>query len=226
MHFAKNYLYEMGSFDTKVKVPLILGIWGPKGMGKTFQTELAFKKLGIEAVVMSAGELEHEWAGTPGKLIRERYRKAGDLSKVRGKMTCLMVNDIDAGLGHFGHTQVTVNNQIVIGTLMNICDDPNKVSIAADWIEAKTTRRTPIVVTGNDFSKMFAPLVRDGRMDKYYWEPQPDDIEPILFQMYKDDGLQYEDMAALRAHFPTQPLDFYGAIRSSMYDDQVSVMSH
>jgi hypothetical protein len=23
---------------------------------------------------MSAGELEHEWAGTPGKLIRERYR--------------------------------------------------------------------------------------------------------------------------------------------------------
>jgi hypothetical protein len=32
---------------------------------------------------MSAGELEHEWAGTPGKLIRERYRKASDMSKVR-----------------------------------------------------------------------------------------------------------------------------------------------
>ncbi len=26
---------------------------------------------------MSAGELEHEWAGTPGRLIRERYRQAG-----------------------------------------------------------------------------------------------------------------------------------------------------
>lgn len=33
---------------------------------------------------MSAGELEHEWAGTPGRLIRERYRKAGDMSKVGG----------------------------------------------------------------------------------------------------------------------------------------------
>jgi hypothetical protein len=37
---------EFGCFDKKVRVPLVLGIWGPKGMGKTFQTELAFKKLG------------------------------------------------------------------------------------------------------------------------------------------------------------------------------------
>ena len=35
----------------------------------------------VEAIIMSAGELEHEWAGTPGKLIRERYRRA---SEVRG----------------------------------------------------------------------------------------------------------------------------------------------
>lgn len=38
------------------------------------QTELAFKKLGVEPVVMSAGELESEVAGQPGRLIRERYR--------------------------------------------------------------------------------------------------------------------------------------------------------
>lgn len=41
----------------------------------------------VEAVVMSAGELEHEDAGTPGRLIRERYRKAADMSKVRGKVS-------------------------------------------------------------------------------------------------------------------------------------------
>ena len=34
-----------------VNMPLILGIWGPKGCGKTFQTELAFKKLGYEIAV-------------------------------------------------------------------------------------------------------------------------------------------------------------------------------
>ena len=48
---------------------------------------------------MSAGELEHEWAGTPGRLIRERYRRAAEITKVRGKLSCLVINDIDAGLG-------------------------------------------------------------------------------------------------------------------------------
>ena len=28
------------------------------------------------------------------------------LLQVRGKMSCLLINDIDAGLGHFANTQV------------------------------------------------------------------------------------------------------------------------
>ena len=114
--------------------PLILGIWGGKGQGKTFQVcagwggvpggtgprpgaagsrapgpcraavpssastgcsdprlprpcrhptpppparpqcNLAYKKLGITPIVMSAGELESGNAGEPAKLIRQRYR--------------------------------------------------------------------------------------------------------------------------------------------------------
>ncbi len=45
VHMAKNYVWES---LPGIKLPLILGIWGPKGCGKTFQTELAFKKLGWE----------------------------------------------------------------------------------------------------------------------------------------------------------------------------------
>ncbi|KAG2449855.1 hypothetical protein HYH02_005378 [Chlamydomonas schloesseri] len=221
MHMAKNYLYDLGAMSANTRVPLILGIWGEKGMGKTFQTELALKKLGAETVVMSSGELEHEWAGTPGKLIRERYRKASEMSKVRGKMTALLIHDIDAGLGHFDHVQVTVNNQIVIGTLMNICDNPNVVSTGQDWFAVSRIRRTPIIVTGNDFSKMFAPLIRDGRMDKYYWKPTRDDMINIVWQMYKEDGIAKRDVEALLDRFRHQPLDFYGALRASTYDDQI-----
>ena len=47
-----------------------------------------------------------------------------------------------------------MNNQMVVGTLMNICDDPERVSIGQEWIEQDVIRRTPIVVTGNDFSKV------------------------------------------------------------------------
>jgi hypothetical protein len=76
-----------------------------------------------------------------------------------------------------------VNNQIVIGTLMNICDDPNRVSIGANWRESDTIKRVPIIVTGNDFSTLYAPLIRDGRMEKFYWQPEREDVVNIVWQV-------------------------------------------
>ncbi|KAK6123802.1 hypothetical protein DH2020_042456 [Rehmannia glutinosa] len=114
-HIVKNYIAHL----LNAKVPLILGIWGGKGQGKTFQTELIFRALGVEPIIMSAGELESERAGEPGKLIRERYRTASQVVQnqchqnccktfliivsdcMLRKMSCLMINDIDAGLGRF-----------------------------------------------------------------------------------------------------------------------------
>ena len=52
--------------------------------------------------------LASEWAGTPGRLIRQRYRTASEMGKVRGKFACFMINDIDAGLGRHENTQVRV----------------------------------------------------------------------------------------------------------------------
>eukprot|EP00879_Flechtneria_rotunda_P006147 GHRR01006464.1.p1 GENE.GHRR01006464.1~~GHRR01006464.1.p1 ORF type:complete len:282 (+),score=70.27 GHRR01006464.1:431-1276(+) len=221
MHITKNYLCDQAAISNKGKVPLILGIWGPKGCGKTFQTELAFKKLGVEPVVMSAGELESEHAGQPGRLIRERYRKAAELSKTRGKLSCLVINDLDAGVGRFGNTQVTVNNQIVIGTLMNICDDPNHVSIGAGWREGDSIKRVPIIVTGNDFSTLYAPLIRDGRMEKFYWHPDREDVVNIVWQLYKEDGLNRCEIEHLVDTFSNQALDFFGALRAATYDCQI-----
>ncbi len=67
------------------------------------------------------------------------------------------------------HTQMTVNNQMVVGTLMNLCDNPTRVSVGQAWREADIVKRVPIIVTGNDLSTIWAPLLRDGRMDKFYW---------------------------------------------------------
>ena len=41
----------------------VIGIWGGKGQGKSFQTELIFRAMGVEPIIMSAGELESERAG-------------------------------------------------------------------------------------------------------------------------------------------------------------------
>jgi hypothetical protein len=158
MHMTKNYLTDKIGGE----MPLCLGIWGKKGCGKSFMVELCCKAMGVEPIIMSAGELEDEWAGNPGKLIRERYRAAAMVIKNQGKMSCLVrhclprsttalhcavaaarstdrrrgcatctasqvINDLDAGAGRFANTHVTVNNQMVSGTLMNLCDDPHQV---------------------------------------------------------------------------------------------------
>uniref|UniRef100_A0A0E0DJE6 Ribulose bisphosphate carboxylase/oxygenase activase, chloroplastic n=1 Tax=Oryza meridionalis TaxID=40149 RepID=A0A0E0DJE6_9ORYZ len=194
------------------------GIWGGKGQGKTFQTELIFRAMGVEPVIMSAGELESEKAGEPGRLIRDRYRTASQVIQNQGKMSVLMINDLDAGVGRFGNTQMTVNNQIVIGTLMNLADNPTRVSIGQKWRESDVTHRVPIIVTGNDFSTLYAPLIRDGRMEKFYWQPDREDIINIVHRMYIKDGLSFEDVSKIVDTFPNQALDFYGALRSRTYD--------
>lgn len=76
VHCAKNYMHKS---LRKIKVPLILGVWGGKGQGKTFQVTLAFKAMHVDPIIMSAGELEAGNAGEPAKLVRQRYREAGTL---------------------------------------------------------------------------------------------------------------------------------------------------
>ncbi|KAJ8774121.1 hypothetical protein K2173_009552 [Erythroxylum novogranatense] len=218
VHIVKNYMAHL----INAKVPLILGIWGGKGQGKSFQTELIFQAMGVEPIIMSAGELESDRAGEPGKLIRERYRTASQVVQNQGKMSCLMINDIDAGIGRFGNTQVTVNNQIVVGTLMNLSDNPTRVSIGQDWRESDITNRIPIIVTGNDFSTIYAPLIRDGRMEKFYWQPTQEDIVNIVYRMYEKDGISRDEVVSMVNTFPNQALDFYGAARSRTYDRSIS----
>ncbi len=65
---------------------MVAGIWGGKGQGKTFQCTLAYKKLDINPIVMSAGELESGNAGEPAKLIRQRYREVSCLSPILSDM--------------------------------------------------------------------------------------------------------------------------------------------
>ncbi len=216
VHITKNYLDL-----PQVKVPLILGVHGRKGEGKSFQCDLVFQRMGIEVVYMSAGELESPDAGDPARLIRLRYREAGELVKIRGKMAVLMINDIDAGIGRVdGMTQYTVNTQLVHGTLMNIADNPTNVQLPGNY-NNEATVRIPIIVTGNDFSTLYAPLVRDGRMEKYYWEPTALDRLGIVSGMFAGDRIGEPDIAKLVNHFCEQSIDFFGALRSRLFDEQV-----
>ena len=247
IHVAKNFLDL-----PKIKVPLILGIWGGKGQGKTFQCALAYKKLGIAPIVMSAGELESGNAGEPAKLIRQRYREASDVIR-KGKMCSLFINDLDAGAGRMGGgppvgtegrgawggtrfpppvphplppppppstLQYTVNNQMVNATLMNIADNPTNVQLPGVY-KTEEIPRVPVVCTGNDFSTLYAPLIRDGRMEKFYWAPTREDRIGVCMGIFQHDGVARGEVETIVDAFPGQSIDFFGALRARVYDDKV-----
>ncbi|KAH9327149.1 hypothetical protein KI387_007327, partial [Taxus chinensis] len=76
-------------------------------------------------------------------------------------MCVLFINDLDVGAGRMGGTtQYTVNNQMVNATLMNIADNPTNVQLPSMY-NKEDNPRVPIIVTGNDFSTLYAPLIRD-----------------------------------------------------------------
>lgn len=221
VHITKNFLKLPG-----IRVPIILGIHGRKGEGKSFQCELVFERMGIEVTHISGGELESPDAGDPARLIRLRYRETAELIKVRGKMCVLMINDLDAGAGRFDEgTQYTVNTQLVNATLMNIADNPTDVQLPGSY-DSTPLHRVPIIVTGNDFSTLYAPLIRDGRMDKFYWEPDRDDKVGIVEGIFQPDGLSRRQIEQLVDTFANQSIDFFSALRSRIYDEQIRNFIH
>ncbi|KAA8518932.1 hypothetical protein F0562_016294 [Nyssa sinensis] len=161
-HISKNFMNL-----PNIKVPLILGIWGGKGQGKSFQCELVFAKMGINPIMMNARELESGNAGEPAKLIRQRYREAADIIR-KGKMCVLFINDLNAGAGRLGGTtQYTVNNQM------------------------------------------------------FYWAPTGEDRIGACTGIFRSDNVPKEDIVKLVDTFPGQSIDFFGAVRARVYDDQV-----
>ena len=142
--------------------------------------------------------------------------------------------------------KVTVNNQIVQASLMNLCDTPTAVAlgdpkradrrawdsreervVANDGDERADTRkrfgsvkcrRVPIVVTGNDFSRLNAILTRSGRMDLWHWSPPSRSeiaamLHATLAPAAGEDAGTFgyggeQDARALVARFPDQPVDF------------------
>ncbi|MDA0865438.1 MAG: AAA family ATPase, partial [Cyanobacteria bacterium] len=221
IHITKNYLDLPG-----VRVPVILGVHGRKGEGKTFQCDLVYERMGIEVVAISGGELESPDAGDPARLIRLRYREAAELVKVRGVMAVLMINDLDAGAGRFdAMTQYTVNTQLVNNTLMNIADNPTNVQLPGSY-DDQPIQRVPIIVTGNDFSTLYEPLVRDGRMEKFYWQPDRPDRIGIVSGIFAPDNLSPKAIETLVGTFDNQAIDFYSALRARLYDEQVRDFIH
>lgn len=205
-HVVMN-LMEIPNLQT----PLILGIHGPAGEGKTEQCRHIFEKMGIKADWIFADKFESDKAGEPIRELKDKYIEMSYFNiKTRKeykerqqfitgyKLGILFINDIDQRIGRSdGLIQQTINTQLLNAFLMEVADAPNEV----DGIKVS---RVPIIVTGNNFLILYNPLKRDGRMEKFEWIPTIEEKALVLRSIFPENSLSDHDIKTLVLEFGSQ----------------------
>lgn len=143
--------------------PLVLGVFGRPGDGKSYQIRTHLERRGVLPVSINAADLESDRAGSPGKLVLDTYEHAGHRID-EGTPAAVVVDDFDTTVGEWAQSTTTVNHQQVLAQLMHLADSPTQAA-------GRRLRRVPVVITGNDLSKVYPPLRRPGRMRAFAWLP-------------------------------------------------------
>ena len=196
-HLILNYSEHPG-------YPLILGIFGPPGNGKTFQLRSMLRKLDVSVHSISAADLEDERAGQPGKLVVTTYVIAAT-EIAKGQPAAIVIDDFDTTVGEWEKNTGTVNHQQVIAQVMHLADNPTQLE------KVGSVRRVPVFLTGNDFSKLYPPLKRPGRMLAFYWTPDAAETEEIVRTIL--DFVPHSEVKILVEKYSTAPISFFAEIK-------------
>jgi hypothetical protein len=208
LHVAKNTLHVSG-----LGPALILGIHGPSGEGKTFQTDAILSSLGVSVFSLSGGQFESGIAGEPSKILAHTYSRAHDcVLSGNAIAAAIVIHDFDTALGDWGPlVQATTNRQQLYGDLMNLAD-------ASLGVGDRVTR-IPIIITGNNFQRVYQPLARAGRMWLFEWKPTAEEKADVVQYIFPH--LSRADVVSLTQRYPYQNLAFFSFLKSSIVDDQL-----
>ena len=184
--------------------PLVLGIFGRPGDGKSHQVRTILRESGVDLTSVNAADLESDRAGQPGKLILSAYENAGHRAS-EGTPAALLVDDFDTTVGEWQQSTTTVNHQQVLAQLMHLADTPTEAA-------GKRLRRVPVFVTGNDLSKVYPPLRRPGRMRTFPWLPTDAERQEVV-EAILTDLLDAKQVKQLLAALPEAPIAFFSDLR-------------
>lgn len=222
LHVLKNILQ-----DVEGQIPLLLGIHGPTGEGKTFQTENALRTMGVKRFLISGGQFDNSISGESAHIVRQTYIRASEsLRSGECSLAAVLINDIDTGLGSWGGdvNRYTAYQLSVYGELMHLVDYPNSV-------EGKDTFRVPIIITGNDFTKLYEPLMRAGRMTAFEWIPNFEERVELIIAIFPELTAQevgrliHEMDQKVKEKMPwykrSLPIAFYSHLKTFLLDEDL-----
>lgn len=192
--------------------PLILLIVGLPGMGKTYQLRSYLEIVGVDMFSISAADLESDRAGVPAKLLEQKYIEASS-SISSGNPAVLLIDDIDTTLGEWEKNTGTVNHQDILAFLMHIADKPSFIE------NVGSVNRVPVFFTCNYFNRLYKPLIRDGRANRFDWEPTREEKIAIVTSVFRFEDSKTAEM--LVDAYPTKPISFFSNLLANKNIEQL-----
>lgn len=203
-YFSKVHDHLVNCYGDTDHWPIILGIFGRSGDGKSAQLSEALRRCGVEIIRLNAADLESGLAGEPGKHIERTYSTAS-MAVAKGIPAALIVDDVDTTVGEWEMNTGTVNHQQVLAELMHLADQP--VDIARNF-----PSRVPVFVTGNNLSRLYPPLRRHGRMNVFPWRPEPNEVQIVAAGVLGEVAVP-QAVDALFRDFGNETLSFFAQVR-------------
>ncbi len=205
-HIAKNFV----AHSCRINIPLILAIQGSQGDGKSSQVREICSRNGIYVYPISGSFLSGAHEKEAVEILAESYINAYSIAKDTRDLVTILIDDFDLSVAStFDEREYTVNSQLLTGFLMNLADDPTKCG-------KENASRIPIIVTGNNFTSLYDPLARHGRMDFFTWFPTCDQKVEIVQHMYssciKDGSLN--KLSQLVRDFHDEPISFFDSLKN------------
>lgn len=196
--------------------PLILAIIGRPGMGKTYQLRKHLANVGVMILSISAADLESDRAGEPAKMLQQKYIEASSMIS-NGQPAALLIDDIDTTLGEWENHTGTVNHQDILAFLMHIADNPRYIE------NVGSLNRVPIFFTGNNFERLYKPLIRDGRANRFDWEPTRDEKIAVVASILSLNN--HETAQKLVDAYSTESISFFANLLVCKRMEQLSAIT-
>ncbi len=210
--FRQVHLHLVSCYAEVPQWPVILGIFGRSGDGKSAQLVASLDRCDVELVRLNAADLESGLAGEPGKHLARTYATASKAID-SGLPSALVVDYVDTTVGELEMNTGTVNHQQVLAELMHIADrqvEPGR----------NMPKRVPVFVTGNNLARLYPPLRRSGRMRSMPWRPTADELLQVIDGLFADVAPP-EALRELSRRFSEETLAFFAEVRQALRELEI-----
>jgi len=219
---VRSYLFQFHArlVEKSFPAPALFVLIGPPGEGKSTMVSDVLSGIGVPVKRLSASALGGMYEGDSTTPIIDAYLALGSREDLL-PAPAIVLDDFDLSAGRVDQRNAgTINQSLLNGLLMNIADKPDQLT--KSYIDETGTPRSRtfdvkpvmIILTANDGTQIYPPLLRPGRALVSEWRATPDDMAEMLAGIFP--SLSESERRDLVARFPGAAIAFFNQINSEM----------